>query len=200
MRRDGAVIRAGEPVPGALASCEVLDGAGAAHRLDEAWARGPAVVVFLRHFGCIGCDAQVTELAPRLRELADLGINTMMVGNGAANFIEGFIARHALSDKPVSLFTDPSLNSFRAAGLLRSWWRTAGPRALADIARALGRGHRGYERQGDTTQQGGALVVAADGRVALHHVNRSLGDHAAAADLVDAALALAAQKGAAWRI
>jgi peroxiredoxin len=193
-------IRVGEAVPEALASAEVLDAAGGAHRLGEAWAGAPAVVVFLRHFGCIGCSEQVTELAPRLRELAELGVKTVLIGNGAADFITGFIERHALSDKPVSLFTDPSLNSFRAAGLLRSWWRAAGPRALIDIARALGRGHRGHAREGDTAQQGGALVVGGDGRVALHHVNRSLGDHAAAADLVDAALAIAAQKGAAWRI
>jgi hypothetical protein len=47
--------------------------------------------------------------------------------------------------------------------------------------------------EGDVLQQGGALVVDASGRVVLHRVARSLGDHADASDLVDTVLSLAAR-------
>ncbi|HZS40287.1 MAG TPA: peroxiredoxin-like family protein [Polyangia bacterium] len=192
--------RAGAPVPAALADAVVLDERGGERRLGDFWADRPALVVFLRHFGCIGCSAQVTELEPRLAQLDELGMRTVLVGNGAPNFIAGFVERHALADKRAVLVTDPSLAAFRAAGLARSWWATAGPRALADIARALAAGHSGHQQEGDATQQGGALVVAPSGEVAFYYRNRSLGDHAAAADLVDVALGLAARRGATWRI
>lgn len=34
-----------------LADSTVLDPAGLSHRLGDAWAESPAVVVFLRHYG-----------------------------------------------------------------------------------------------------------------------------------------------------
>jgi peroxiredoxin len=183
----------GRSVPPELGEATVLDREGRPHRLGSCWERGPCVVVLLRHFGCIGCDVTVTELAPRLDEIHAAGARTVLVGNGAATSIEGFVERHALADKPVSIFTDPSLAVFRAAGLVRSAWATYGPRSIADYTRAVVAGFVPRKTEGDVLQQGGTLVVDAGGRVVLHRVARSLGDHADASDLVDAALSLAAR-------
>ena len=150
-------------------------------------------MVLLRHFGCIGCDVTVTELAPRLLEVHAAGAGAVLVGNGPPAVVDAFVARHGLGDKHVEVLTDPTLAAFRAAGLARSAWGTFGPRAVADYARALAAGHVSRATQGDVLQLGGALVVDAGGRVVFHHAARSLGDHADASDLVDAVLGLASR-------
>jgi peroxiredoxin len=181
----------GRAVPESLADAVVLDRAGQGRRLGSLWEKQPCVVVMLRHFGCIGCDVTVTELAPRLAELHAAGARTILVGNGDPAAIDGFVERHGLADKPVDVLTDPTLGAFRAAGLVRSAWATFGPRAVVDYVRAMGAGFVPRKTAGDVLQQGGALVVDAGGRVVFRHAATHLADHADASDLVDAALSLA---------
>lgn len=80
--------------------------------------------------------------------------------------------------------TDPSLKAFETASLVRSVWATVGPKALRDAARAYAKGYRQSGVEGDNTQQGGIILLDAEGRIAFHHANRSLGDHAAPETLV----------------
>jgi hypothetical protein len=184
----------GRPVPVELAEASVLDRAGRPHRLGDSWKDGACLVSFLRHFGCTGCSEHVTELSPRLVELSALGVRTLFVGNGEPRFIEGFVERHALADKRVEIFTDPTLAVFRAADLLRSAWATFGPRGIADKVRGLSHGLGWGGMKGDQLQQGGCILVDARGVVAFHHRSESLGGHARAADLVDVAMRLAASR------
>ena len=187
-------IAAGEEVPQTLADAKVLVSSGESVELGSFWKHDPCLVLFLRHFGCVGCAEQVTELAPRLDELRDAAVRTVLVGNGEPEMIDAFVERYALGDKACEIVTDPSLAVFRAAGLLRSAWATLGARAIVDMARAMGQGqhHRGVE--GDRWHQGGALLVDTGGRVVVYHRNESLGDHLPASDLVEAALALLVRK------
>jgi peroxiredoxin len=186
----------GSPVPSALADARVLDRSARERRLGSFWEERPCVIAFLRQFGCIGCEALVTDLVPRLAEIQDAGASTVLVGNGPAEHVAAFAERHVLDDKSVDLVTDPSLGAFRAAGLLRSAWATYGPRAMIFYVRALGSGLVPRGRDGDRLQQSGAIVVARDGTVALHHVSTSLGDHVSASDLVEAVLGVALRESA----
>jgi hypothetical protein len=187
----GVATLSGRTVPAAFDDAVVLDRAGHGRRLGSFWEKQPCVVVMLRHFGCIGCDVTVTELAPRLAELHAAGARTLLVGNGEPAAIDGFVERHSLEDKPAVVLTDPTLAAFRAAGLIRSAWATFGPLAIVDYVRAMGAGFVPRKVAGDLLQQGGALVVEPGGRVAFHRISKSLGDHADGSDLVDAALSLA---------
>jgi hypothetical protein len=45
-------VRVGKLVPESLASSTVLDREGRQILLESFWAEGPAVLVFMRHFGC----------------------------------------------------------------------------------------------------------------------------------------------------
>jgi len=123
-------------------------------------------------------------------DLDRLGLRTVLIGNGSPHLIEGFIEHCLLVDKPVEIVTDPSLASFRAAGLVRSWWATFGPKALWDGIRATGRGHINRWGEGDNLQQGGIVLVDGEGRVAWYYRNLSIGGYPPSVDIVDAAIRL----------
>ena len=154
------------------------------------------LVVFLRHFGCIGCSMNLTELGPRFTELDRLGIQTVLIGNGSAQFLEPFIAHFNLDKAPVRVATDTSegLESYAAAGMIRSFWRTVGPRSALDFARGLANGHTNRIK-GDWWQMGGAIFIDVDARVRLVHRAISLGGHTSSVALVDEALRLYARRG-----
>ena len=183
-------MRIGETVPKALALCSVLDREGREIELASFWAKGPTLLVFLRHFGCLCLSAQMTELVPRLIDLDRLGLRTVFIGNGAPHQIKAFTEHFLLLNKPVQIVTDPSLASFRAAGLVRSRWATFGPKAVWDAIRALGRGHINRWGEGDNLQQGGIVLIDGEGRVAWYYRNLSIGDHPPSVDIVDAAIGL----------
>jgi peroxiredoxin len=184
------MLRTGEPLPEALREATVVAADGRRFPLADLARGGPALIVFIRHFGCIGCAEQVHGLAPRLPEIAALGVRVVLVGSGAPEHIDAFLERNALADKAVEVVTDPSLRAHEAAGLARSAWATFGPRAVVDFLRAASRGHLPRSTDGDLYQQGGAVLVDALGVVAWAHDNPSLGGHADPSDAVDAALRL----------
>ncbi|HET6584950.1 MAG TPA: peroxiredoxin-like family protein [Nannocystaceae bacterium] len=183
-------------VSDALARAEVLDREGASSTLGEHWRDRPALLVFLRHFGCIACAEHVAIVAPRLVELVRLQIEVVFIGNGAPHFIDGFVARNGLHGVPVAIVTDPTLLAFAAAGLVRSRMSTFGPRALLNHARASLAGFRQRAIEGDNEQQGGVLLVDRDGTIVYAHRDEVAGDHAPMADVVDAALRLSARRAA----
>jgi peroxiredoxin len=181
----------GDRVARGVAEAEVLDVAGESSPLGERWRERPALVVFLRHFACMACTEHIALLSPRLPEIAALGISIVFVGNGAPNFIEGFVERNRLGDKPVEIVTDPSLRVFDAAHLERSYWSNLAPAALRNFARALLHGFRQTHVEGNAQQQGGVMLVEPGGRLAYFHRDRVAGDHAPTAEVVAAARALA---------
>jgi peroxiredoxin len=191
------VIAVGQPVPRLLAEASVVDRAGTAHVLETIWHGHDVVLVFVRHFACIGCAEHVTALRTRLDELALLGVEVAIVGSGTPDQLAGFIEREDLARPHVQCFTDHTLASYRAAGLVRSRWGTFGPVALGQAARAYLHGHRNGKAQGDLHQQGGTLYITRGGTVALYHRAASLGDHAKLVDVVEIALAARAEEAAA---
>lgn len=184
----------GESVPASLADHKVLDRQGREIILGSLWAGSPTLLIFLRHFGCACCSEQITELAPRLEELHQLGIRTVFVGSGAPHIIDRMVERFALSDKKVEIFTDPGREAFKAAGLRRSFWAAYGPLAIWDMIRATGRGHITRLGEGDALQQGGALLIDSDGKLVWYHKNLSKGGHAPSVEIVDAAMTLAVKQ------
>lgn len=184
----------GAEAPPALADATVIDRDGKSSKLGERWRDRPALLVFLRHFGCIGCAEQVGVIAPRVPELVALGIAVVFVGNGAAQFIDGFVERNGLAGQPIEIVTDPSCHSFAALELENRKTAMLSPRAAANALRARLAGYRQTGIEGAGFQQGGIALVDEGGTLRYLHRDRTLGDHAPTADVVDAALALAARK------
>ena len=101
--------------------------------------------------------------------------NLVVVGNGAPMFIGGFRETTGFTGP---IFTDPSLEVYKAAQLKRGAMTLLKLRAAAATVGALRRGFRQVGTQGDATQQGGVMVVAPDGRILYHHISEYPGDNA----------------------
>ena len=125
-------------------------------------------------------------------------MSVVLVGNGPPAALAAFVREMRLERRRVTVVTDPSLTSFRAAGLRRP--RAHGWRAAVETLRALGAGYRQRRRAGDALQLGGAFLVDEAGRVLYHHRGQSPGDLADPSDIVQAALALLVERRAAGRL
>ena len=133
----------------------------------------------------------------RLPEIERLGVNVILVSNGPPAALAAFVRTMSLERRRVTVVTDPSLASYRAAGLRRP--RMHGLRAAIETLQALGEGYRLHRRAGDAMQLGGAFLVDDAGRVVYHHRNERQGDLADLNDIIQAAMALLVERRAAGR-
>lgn len=111
------------------------------------------------------------------------GAELHVIGNGTPNFIAGFRETTGW-DGP--LYTDPSLEVYKAAQLKRGVTTVLNLKAIMPTVRAFARGNRQGWTQGDQWQQGGVLVVAPSGDVRWHHASERPGDNATAAQIIAA--------------
>jgi hypothetical protein len=166
-----------------LARMTVIDGHGASVEVGSLWRDKTAVLVFIRHFGCIHCRDHVVRLGHELAAIRGAGAELHVIGNGSPSFIEGFREQTRWAG-PV--YTDPSLAVYKVAQLKRSVARTLDPRSLGAAFRAFTNGSKQGLPQGDQWQQGGTLVITPQGDVRWHHASDRPGDNATAAQIVAA--------------
>ena len=166
-----------------LAALAVLDGDGTPVVLGTLWRERAAVLVFVRHFGCIHCRDHIIQLRADEAAIRAAGADIAIIGNGSPSFIAGFRDETGWTG---ALYTDPTLAAYRAAELVRGVTHTLDPRALAPTLRAFLRGGRQGRTLGDQWQQGGVVVVAPGGAVRWHHASGRPGDNAPGRDIVRA--------------
>ena len=123
------------------------------------------------------------QLHRRIDELRATGAEVFVIGNGSPNFIDGF---RETTGWRGPLYTDPSLEVYKAAGLKRGVLKTLNARAAIKALGALRGGNRQGRTQGDEWQQGGVLVIAPGGDVLWSQVSEYAGDNAAVDDIVAA--------------
>lgn len=157
-----------------LASMTVLDENGAAVTVGTLWRERTAVLVFVRHFGCIYCRDHVTDLHRDGDQFRAANADLHVIGNGSPSFIEGFREQTEFTG---SIYTDPSLDVYKAAELKRGVFATFHPRGFGKAIRAFaGGGRQSLTVQGDQWQQGGVLVIAPSGEIVWHYVSGRGGD------------------------
>ncbi len=123
------------------------------------------------------------QLHRDLDQLHGAGAELHVIGNGPPMFIAGF---RETTGYHGSLFTDPSLEVFRAAEL-RSGLRSV--LTLSTLTRSVGAFRRGFRQgrtQGSALQQGGVVVISRDGRIVWRHISSGPGDNATVAQIVAA--------------
>jgi hypothetical protein len=167
----------------ALAQASVLDVTGVPKVLGEHWLHHPAVVVWLRHYGCLFCRQQAAEMRAAKPEITSLGAELVFVGNGNPAQAADFQAQFAPGE---TVLTDPDLRSYKLIGARSGVFNTIGPRVWRGGLRALRRGARQTRVKGHPFQQGGVLVLAPGNRVLYTHISREAGDHPPVQDVLDA--------------
>jgi hypothetical protein len=177
----------------ALAAATIVDVDGEPVRLAEAWSEHPAVVVWLRHFGCVFCREHVGEIRATRPEIEALGGGIVFIGNGTPRAAAWFRKRFAPDS---TVLTDPELVTYEAIGARGGMLSTLGPKAWGAGIRAFRSGARQTTTKGHPFQQGGVLVIAPGDVVVYRHVSGTAGDHAPLAAVL-AALRTAAKRPAA---
>ncbi len=166
-----------------LADIDVLTPAGGRTRLGDLWETQPAVVVWLRHFGCLFCKEQTAEFRARRVDIEDRGARLAFVGNGGPRYASGFRDEFC---PDCTVLTDPELTSYRAIGARSGVLNTLGPQAWGAGIRAFARGARQQRTQGSPFQQGGVLVMTPGDSVAYTYLSKAAGDHPAVDDVIAA--------------
>jgi peroxiredoxin len=173
-----------ESAPKELQTAEILDQEGQAHRVAELWHDRPAVIMWVRHFGCLLCTAQVEEFKPQIQKLRDAGVSFAVIGTGAPNFVQGFKDRMEL-DVPV--YSDEKKASYQALRMKRGLFTLLDPRVVFKNFLAPFK-YRQRKTMGDPLQQGGVAVVRPDGTMPFKHISQFAGDHPKPEAVVAAAL------------
>jgi peroxiredoxin len=160
-----------------LGSCLVQNELGESVRLGEAWKTHPAILIFLRHFACIACRAHAGNVWKDRAKLEQNGAKIYFVGVGSATYIRKF--KEDLGISEATMFSDPSLLSFRLAGFKRGFLASHSPRSVANQVKLAREGHSFGKLEkgtGDLWQLGGTLVVAPDDRVTYQYISQAQGD------------------------
>lgn len=158
-----------------LANCQLIDENKTPIKMGLLWQKQTSVFIFLRHFGCISCRAHAIQVWNLRENYEKANAKIYFIGNGNPDFIMEFKNELGLLDATV--YTDPSLNSFHAAGFQRGFLRTFSPRSMLNVVRLKGQGYtNGSTDSGDYWQLGGVLVIKKDGKIAYHFISEAVGD------------------------
>jgi peroxiredoxin len=162
----------GDPAPDAI----LLAGGGGRVQLSSFWKERPAVLVFLRYFGCPFCQMHVVKLREDQQLFRDAGAAVVLVGQGSPEEGAGFCQRKHL---PFPCLLDGDKSAYRAYGLRRrNLAVVVSPRIAVPFVRANlnpETRQRGLEG-GDFFQMPGTFVVDIAGIVRLAHRNRTIAD------------------------
>jgi hypothetical protein len=169
--------------PSGLAGCRVIALSGEVVRLGDEWREHPAVVVWLRHFGCLLCKEQAAAFRGRRQEIEALGARLVFVGNGELTWAREFEGGDC---RGCRVLTDPGLDSYRAIGARHGWRSTIRPASMAAAIRAFRLGFRQSGVRGVPDQQGGVYVMLPGDRAAYAYVSGSAGDHPPMEDVLAA--------------
>ncbi|XP_056129685.1 prostamide/prostaglandin F synthase [Lampris incognitus] len=152
--------------------------------LRSLWSDQPAVLFFLRRFGCQVCRWTASEISKLEPDLRANGVALVGVGPedvGLKEFREGGFFRGALylDEKKIN-YNDLGFKRYSAISVVPA---ALGKKVRDVAAKAIAQGIRGNFK-GDLLQSGGVLIVAKGGeKVLLHFVQDSPGDYVPLEDI-----------------
>jgi peroxiredoxin len=161
----------GDPAP----DVELPDSEAANRRLSAFWQRGPALILFWRHFGCSCGMDRAERLRQELPEYRAAGAEVVIVAQGEP----ARAARYRTSQElDVPILCDPQLRTYEAFGLLQGTPAQVLFDAPDEFLRRdlqagidLAASRRGTPRAlvDDPWQLAGEFVVRTDGTLSLIH-------------------------------
>lgn len=163
----------------------VFDPSGRPVPVSRFWNKNTAILVFLRHFGCIACRSHAIEIWSKRNELEKNGGRIIFIGSGEPSCIESFRADFGLAEAPI--FTDPTLRAFELGGFRRGITRLVNGKSLSNAIALSREGHQNGSvfdtKTGSHLQMGGVIVVQAGPKVTYHYVSEALGDTPLASEI-----------------
>lgn len=169
-RYDSLPAQPGDAAP----DLELPDTSGSRRRLSEFWAYNPALIIFMRHFGCSCLMERWEGLRDELDAFGEAGATVVAVCQAEPERAMTVATRRGYR---FPLLCDPERGAYRAYGLLEGQpaqilhdfpWRPDD----AETARTMfWEPRRGTERAvvDSPWQLPGEFVVATDGRLVLTH-------------------------------
>lgn len=186
MREDARSPALGDPAP----SPELVDLRGLATPLSTAWAEGPAVIVFLRYFGCPFCQAFVARLRTSADRFREAGASITLVGQGTPGGASAFTGPHRV---PFPILVDLNGAAYHAYGLTDGTLAQAiDPRVWAPWIKAnlSSETRQGGLQGGSFSQQPGTFIVDGLGLVRYVHRNGHAADDPDSSELLRAVAAV----------
>lgn len=119
------------------------------------------------------CREQAARLGQRKDEIEAAGAQLIAIGNGQAHWAEAFIEDEDI-DFPV--YVDPGRRAYADFGMKRSLMGVLGPKSVKHGVRAMKNGHYQTQTRGDAFQNGGVIVLDANGDIVYEHIEAEAGD------------------------
>lgn len=160
-----------------LSKLPVLDPHGAEVALASFWKNSPAILVFVRHFGCPACRAHAFDVWTHREKYQKTGAKIYFIGNGQSAMIDQFKIDLKIKDAPI--YVDPTLESFRAMGFKKVKDPYAGD-GMKFINKAMQRGFTEGDygnAAGDGTQLGGIVAIKPGNQITFHYISQLPGDY-----------------------
>jgi peroxiredoxin len=165
-------------------------------RLGDLWSERPAVLVFVRHFGCVFCRELAVDIHRHRDGFAEADVELAVIGHGTPAQARDF---RRLQNVDLKLLVDPDRKVYELAGAkVATIGELIGPRQIlrglrATIVSRLKQGsiavHQG-KIIGHAAQLGGVLVIAPDGSVRYAYLSEESGDNPPAREVLAAARAI----------
>jgi prostamide/prostaglandin F2alpha synthase len=181
---------------GVLEDVVLQDHEGRPIRLGDIWKDRPAVLAFIRHYGCVFCRDQAVKLHRVRDDFEAAGVRLVMIGHGTPEMAAAFRRAQGV-DLPV--LVDPDRRVYEAIGAkVATLQELIGPRQIlaglrAAVASRMRQGdiavHQG-RIIGHAAQLGGVLIVAPDGSVRYSHLAEDASDYPPAREVLAAARAI----------
>lgn len=156
----------------ALSDVTVLSPSGEQVRMGSLWESRPILLAMMRHFGCIFCKEQVTQLSAHRPRIQAAGGELVILGNGTPQHAAWFIEDYGV-DAPV--YTDPDLVSHGILGARRG--SVVDPRVFLRGFSAMRHGFRQTKTMGPAALNGGIFVITPDNEMPYRYLSRFAGDH-----------------------
>lgn len=131
------------------------------------------MLVWLRHFGCMFCKEQASDVRRIKGDIQETGARLAFVGHGGVEFARAFHDAYAPN---CAVYTDPSAYTYRTLGASESMLGTVAGFGIFGL-RAIARGHVQTRILGRAFQNGGVLIAMPDGTPAYTYISRIAGDH-----------------------
>lgn len=165
-----------------LATLEVTDPDGNPVVFGEL-AADPLVVVLVRYFGCLPCQAYLQDLSAQARRFPE-GSRVVAVG-GSADYQARWLRGQGVA-VPLLLDPDQQVRHHVGLGNLRLHQLLA-PRGAVNYARAMKRGLRPQAITRDTVRSPGVALLGPDLQVRWAYEGRVLGDYPPVETVLEAA-------------